>query len=189
MAHTTERAILILCANPNLIMTVQATTADVEDDNDENDENNENDENEENEENINALYSALTLLERFPAKVQHAATMRRIIVPRRLAIMAAVRAAQRKKYGEGGQAEPVSPLLEALVVAPGDNSARYCGGVRRRGLCFGADRRGERGEAGGREESGGGKEERKGGVTRRDGEICTAFWNDTNASMWVRSRR
>ena len=33
------------------------------------------------------------------------------------------------------------------------------------------------------------KEERKGGVTRRDGEICTAFWNDTNASMWVRSRR
>ena len=120
MAHTTERAILILCANPNLIMTVQATTADVEDDNDENDENNENDENEENEENIDALYSALTLLERFPAKVQHAATMRRIIVPRRLAIMAAVRAAQRKKYGEGGQAEPVSPLLEALADAPGD---------------------------------------------------------------------
>ena len=28
--------------------------------------------------------------------------------------------------------EPVSPLLEALADAPGDNSATYCGGVRRR---------------------------------------------------------
>ena len=34
--------------------------------------------------------------------------------------MAAVRAAQRKKYGEGGQAKPVSVLLEALADAPGD---------------------------------------------------------------------
>jgi len=32
------------------------------------------------------------------------------------------------------------------------------------------------------------KEERKGGVPRRDGEMCTAFRSDTNASSRVRQR-
>jgi len=104
MAHTTERAILVLCAHPNLVTAVQATTADVDESN----------------ENSEVLQSARDILDRFPAEVQHAATMRRVIIPRRLAILASVRAAQRKKYEEGGQAEPVSPLLEALADAPGD---------------------------------------------------------------------
>ena len=104
MAHTTERAILVLCAHPNLVTAVQATTADVDESN----------------ENSEVLQSARDILDRFPAEVQHAATMRRVVIPRRLAIMASVKAAQRKKYGEGGQAEPVLPLLEALADAPGD---------------------------------------------------------------------
>ena len=114
MAHTTERAILILCAHPSVVVgTVQVITSDDANDVEETDE-------------ISladfglAEAFACELLERFPAKVQHAATMRRVITPRRLAILASVRAAQRKKYGEGGQAEPVSPLLEALADAPGD---------------------------------------------------------------------
>ena len=101
MAHTTERAALVLYAHPNLTTAVQAITADV-------------DENEE------ALEVASRLLERFPPEVQHSATKRRTIEARRFSIMASVRAAQRKKYGEGGQTEPVSPLLEALGDAPGD---------------------------------------------------------------------
>ena len=104
MAHTTERAILVLCTHPNIITTVQAITADVE----------------ETDKTSDALFVARELLDHFNAKVQHAATMRRVIIPRRLAILASVRAAQRKKYEEGGQAEPVSPLLEALADAPGD---------------------------------------------------------------------
>ena len=104
MAHTTERAILVLCTNLSLVATVQAITADVE----------------ETEENFDSLFYAIELLECFPANVQHAATMRRVIVPRRFAIVASVRAAQIKKYGEGGQAEPVSGLLELLADAPGD---------------------------------------------------------------------
>jgi len=103
MAHTTERAILVLCAHPNLITAVQAITADVDADIAD-----------------SRLVAARELLERFPAKVQHAATMRSVIVPRRLAILSSVRAAQIQKYGEGGQAEPVSPLLELLADAPGD---------------------------------------------------------------------
>ena len=104
MAHTAERAISVLYAHPNLITKVETTTADVV----------------LTDEDILALTDARDLLERFPANVQHAATTRRIIVHRRLAIMAAVRAAQRKKYGEGGQAAPVSDFLEALGDAPGD---------------------------------------------------------------------
>ena len=75
---------------------------------------------EENDENSDALFHASELLERFPAEVQHAATMRAVIVPRRLAILASVHVARVQKYGEGGQAAPVSPLLEALADAPGD---------------------------------------------------------------------
>ena len=104
MAHTTERATLVLCAYPDLVTTVQATTADVE----------------ESDENSEALEIARDLLELFPAKVQRAASMRTVIVPRRLAIMASVRVARIQKYGEGGQAERVSGLLEALADAPGD---------------------------------------------------------------------
>ena len=108
MAHTTERATLVLYANPSLVETVQATTANVE----------------LNDENRATLKSARRLLERFPIDVQHAAAKRRevhrVIVSRRLAIIASVRAAQKKKYGKGRQAEPVSPLLEALGDAPGD---------------------------------------------------------------------
>ena len=104
MAHTTERATLVLYANPSLVETVQATTANVE----------------LNDENRATLKSARRLLERFPIDVQHAAAKRGVIVSRRLAIIASVRAAQKKKYGKGRQAEPVSPLLEALGDAPGD---------------------------------------------------------------------
>ena len=104
MANTTERATLALCVRPSLVTAVQAITADVE----------------ETDETSEALERARFLLDRFPAKVQDAATMRTVIVPRRLAILACVRAAQRKKYEEVGQAEPVSPLLEALADAPGD---------------------------------------------------------------------
>ena len=104
MAHTTERAIVVLYAHPSLVTTIQAITAGVE----------------ETDENEDALELASDLLERFPAEVQHAATTRRIIVHRRLAIVASVRAAQRKKYGVGGQAEPVTDFLEALGDAPGD---------------------------------------------------------------------
>ena len=104
MAHTTERAIVVLYAHPSLVTTIQAITAGVE----------------ETDENEDALGFASVLLECFPAEVQHAATTRRIIVHRRLAIVASVRAAQRKKYGVGGQAEPVTDFLEALGDAPGD---------------------------------------------------------------------
>ena len=100
MASTTERAILVLCANLNLVTTVEAITKNVEE--------------------AETLSWTRHLLERFPAEVQHAATMRAVIVPRRLAILASVHVARVQKYGEGGQAAPVSPLLEALADAPGD---------------------------------------------------------------------
>ena len=111
MAHTTDRAILVLCAIPNLITDVQTITAEVEDDGEIDEEGNDI---------IEHLEHARELLERFPGEVQQAATKRRIVLPRRLAIMGSVRAAQTKKYGVGGQVEPVSLLLEALADAPSD---------------------------------------------------------------------
>ena len=60
--------------------------------------------------------------------------MRRVIAPHRLAILTPVRAAlpRANKCGGGDKREPVSHLLETLADDPGDNSARYCGGVRLR---------------------------------------------------------
>ena len=58
MAHTTERATTLLFSHPTLITTIATTIADVEED----------DENEEH------LAWARSLLERFPAEVQHAVT-------------------------------------------------------------------------------------------------------------------
>ena len=106
--------------------------------------------------------------------------MRRVIAPHRLVILTSVRAAPPSARGveRKGKREPVSPPLEALADAPGDNSAIYCGGVRRRGKHFGVGKPRENEK----------KEERKGGVPRRDGETCTAFGNDTNASSRVRQR-
>jgi len=104
MAHTTDRATLILFSHPRLVPAVRAITAAAE----------------ATAENADVLYWAQQLLDRFPAKVQHAAAARRVIVSRKLTVMSSVRAAQRKKYGEGGQAAPVSALLEALGDAPSD---------------------------------------------------------------------
>ena len=60
--------------------------------------------------------------------------------PARHPRLRARRAAQCKKCGEKGQAG-------AGVDAPSDNSARYCGGVRRRGKDFGVGKsQGEREE-------------------------------------------
>ena len=103
-AYTTERAIRVLYAHPSLVAKVQTITEDVE----------------ANGENEHVLRRARKLLERFPADVQRTAAYRRVVASRRLAVMASVRAAQSKKYGEGGQPEPVSCLLEALGDAPGD---------------------------------------------------------------------
>jgi len=113
VAHTTERAILVLSAHPSLVATVQAFIANVE-------EGIENGLAVEDYANGTALHWARELLVRFPANVQQAAAARRSAASRRLAVMASVRVAQRKKYGDGGQAEPVSDLLEALGDAPDD---------------------------------------------------------------------
>ena len=101
----------------------------------------------------------LRLREIFQAS--YAAPMRRVLVPHRLAIPIPVRAASpsARSVEWEGRREPVSELLEALADAPGDNSARYCGGVRWRGRRFGVVRFRENEK----------KEESKGGVLRRDG--------------------
>jgi len=64
MAHTTERAIRVLCAHPTLVVAVQATIADDEDE--------------------KMLQWARHLLERFPAEVQQAAANYRPVISRRL---------------------------------------------------------------------------------------------------------
>ena len=73
------------------------------------------------------------LQDRFQAS--YAATMRKVFVPHRLAIPTSVRAAPPsvRSVERDGRRKPVSELLEALADAPGDKSARYCGGVRWRG--------------------------------------------------------
>ena len=107
--------------------------------------------------------------------------MRRVIVPHRLAIPTSVRAAppsasrvekegmrappSASRVEKEGMREPVSPLLEALAEAPGDNSAKYCGGVRRRGRSFGEGQPRENEKKG----------KRKGELPRGERVMCTAL--------------
>ena len=104
MTQTTERAILVLSRHPNLVTDVQSTTANVSD----------------YAVNREALRWGRVLVLCLPAGVQQAAATRRVVFLRRFAIMRSVSAAQRKKYGEGGQATPVTEFLEALADVPGD---------------------------------------------------------------------
>ena len=75
------------------------------------------------------------------------------------AALSSARSAERE-----GRREPVS--RPALADAPSDNSARGCGGVRRRGKHFGAGKKPRENEK---------KEERKGGVTDRRWTLSLAY--------------
>ena len=74
--------------------------------------------------------------------------MRRVLVPHRLAIPIRVRAAppSARSVERAGRREPVSEPFEAPADVPGDKSAGYCGGVRRRLETLWRKRRREREE-------------------------------------------
>ena len=99
--------------------------------------------------------------------------MRRVIVPHRLAILASVRAAlpSARSAERKGRREPVW-TLQATILR--DIVEEFVGEGNT--LELENPRENEK------------KEMRKGGVSRRDGEMCTAFWHDTKASLRVRRR-
>ena len=115
MAHTTERAILVLCAHPSLATEVQAFTADAAADAEEYDE----DFDEGDETNFSALRAGYELLKRFPAEVQQAATMRVIIAPRRFTVLSSIRQVRFRP-----PTPPPSQLLSLLAISTPDDLVR-----------------------------------------------------------------